>query len=212
MLGMFGGSSDAAASSEQDSGGKFPSVKKISKEKTKEVECYENQRYQVGVGFNADGLLPTDRLNFSTMDGLMNFKSLDDANVGLVTPGWNWVPTSPWLVDTTHAHGNPRDDGWMYGVDFANDSANYSNEKNAFLHFVRRRRFTRRQIYSQDDYQQWLADTTRKDADAKEENERQQLLSAAGGAPPPNAVYGAFEEFGRTLYTLPSTVVEGADH
>ena len=81
MLGLFG-SSDAtetdASSSGKNPGGKDTSLVKQKSLKIRQVEIWENQRYQVGVGFNKDGLLPTDRLNFSDKDGTKHFNTLEE--------------------------------------------------------------------------------------------------------------------------------------
>ena len=109
MLGLFG-SSDAtetdASSSGKNPGGKDTSLVKQKSLKIRQVEIWENQRYQVGVGFNKDGLLPTDRLNFSDKDGTKHFNTLEEASEGLLTPGWRWTIDSQWLVDSVR--GNPR--------------------------------------------------------------------------------------------------------
>ena len=133
MLSLFG-SSDAT---ETDTSAKDTSSQSVKGGlKTRSIEVWENQRYQVGVGFNAEGLLPTDRLNFSDKDGTKHFTTLEEATTGLLTPGWRWIADSQWLVNSLR--GNPRDGpGWSYAIDFVNDEENYAKEMNA-LHYVRR--------------------------------------------------------------------------
>ena len=134
MLGLFG-SRDATETDSSSQNGKN-GLKTQKSYKTRQVEIWENQRYQVGVGFNKEGLLPTDRSNFSDKDGTKHFQDLDEATSGLLTPGWHWTPDSQWLVDSVR--GNPRDGpGWSYAIDFVNDEENYAKDMNA-LHYVRR--------------------------------------------------------------------------
>lgn len=145
MLGLFG-SGDATETdslsgdkgSSKHGGGKGSSSTKSPK--TRLVEIWENQRYQVGVGFNKEGLLPTDRFNFSDVNGTKHWNTMEEATSGLLTPGWTWTPDSQWLVDSVR--GNPRDGpGWSYAIDFVNDEENYSKDMNTLLHYVRRYSF-----------------------------------------------------------------------
>jgi len=199
--------------------------------KTKEVEAWENQRYKVGVGFCADGLLPTDAFGaFSTKDGSDNFASLEEATEMLVTAGWDWVPGTSWLVDSTRTHG--RNEGWVYAVNFYTDDYFYAKDPSN-LHFVRRRCYVRRQVlrttlpglaapfpphicywtqvYSQEAYKKWLNETAARERADKLKRENEALLANSGGhMMPVNVAYGAIEGFGRTLYTLPNAVVENA--
>ena len=138
MLGLFGSSdatetdSTAKDTSQSGKGG----LKTEKPFKTRQIEEWENQRYQVGVGFNKEGLLPTDRLNFSDKDGTKHFNTIEEATTGLLTPGWRWTADSQGLVNSLR--GNPRDGpGWSYAIDFVNDEENYAKEMNA-LHYVRR--------------------------------------------------------------------------
>ena len=44
-----------------------------------QVELYENERRWVGGGFSKKGLLPTERDPFSTRDGSLSYKTLEEA-------------------------------------------------------------------------------------------------------------------------------------
>ena len=211
MLGLFG-SSDATETDSLSGKGRGKETSQSGKGglKTRQVEVWENQRYQVGVGFNKEGLLPTDRSNYSDKDGTKHFNTMEEANEGLITPGWRWVADSQWLVNSVR--GNPRDGpGWSYAIDFVNDEENYAKDMNA-LHYVRRRVYHRPQEYSSAEYSKWLNENTAKEALKKEQTEKDALLAAAGGQPVNNQFYGSvispLEDFGRTMYTLPNTLVE----
>lgn len=100
-------------------------------------ETYENQRWTPVNGFS-DKLLPTDRSNYSTIDGLQE-KSKE--KIKLPTMAWQWE--SPWYVDTRLNGKQLEQDGWTYAVDFP---AEYSSSKK-FTSCVRRRKWIRYRKY-----------------------------------------------------------------
>eukprot|EP00041_Stephanoeca_diplocostata_P033294 m.1096447 g.1096447 ORF g.1096447 m.1096447 type:complete len:245 (-) comp24309_c1_seq5:188-922(-) len=101
-------------------------------------EVWENQRCYPWVGFSHK-LLPTDRGTYSSYDGKVKY---GDMRVIRPTPGWQWVGT--WQVQDDNTVG---ENGWTYAVDF---TGTYSSHYNKLMHFVRRRRWVRRQQRSVD--------------------------------------------------------------
>ena len=55
-----------------------------------QVVVYENERHWIGGGFSKKGLLLTERGPFSTNDGSLSFKTIEDASKGLLGKGWQW--------------------------------------------------------------------------------------------------------------------------
>ena len=55
-----------------------------------QVVVYENERHWIGGGFSTKGLLLTERGPFSTNDGSLSFKTIEDASKGLLGKGWQW--------------------------------------------------------------------------------------------------------------------------
>ena len=51
---------------------------------------YENERRWIGGGFSKKGLLPTERGPFSTNDGSLSFKTIEEASKVLLGKGWQW--------------------------------------------------------------------------------------------------------------------------
>lgn len=110
---------------------------------TREIEVFENQRY-VFTKFSKEGLLPTDRRAYSTSDGSISWKELEDAEDALLSLGWDWnAEGSPWSPDKEHP--NTDEEGWSYDVDFG--TFQNSCSKKGMTHFVRRRRLTRIQDF-----------------------------------------------------------------
>ena len=110
---------------------------------TREIEVFENQRY-VFTKFSKEGLLPTDRRAYSTSDGSISWKELDEAEDALSSVGWDWnAEGSPWAPDLEYP--NTDNDGWSYDVDFS--TFQNASSKKGMTHFVRRRRLTRIQDF-----------------------------------------------------------------
>lgn len=55
-----------------------------------QVIVYENERRWIGGGFSRRGLLPTERAAFSTNDGSLSFKTIEEASKALLGQGWQW--------------------------------------------------------------------------------------------------------------------------
>ena len=109
----------------------------------REVELYENERYQPIGGWGKQMLL-TDRSPYSSSDGEANYSTLEEANITLLTTGWHWEDNDDWKIDPVSA-----DEGWYYATDFGGDDQTYSATK-GILHFVRRRRLIRLQSFAPD--------------------------------------------------------------
>jgi hypothetical protein len=111
------------------------------------IELYENQRYSPLGGFSSKSLLPTDRYAFSTQDGLSGWKTIEEAEIALISLGWKWDIDNPWEVDKV-SNNNVDNDGWSYSVDFSSyaDAPNGVG-KMGMMHFVRRRRLRRLQTF-----------------------------------------------------------------
>lgn len=106
------------------------------------IEIFENERYQLSaMGWSANGLLPTDRKNFSTKDGKIGWNSIDLASQSLISRGWIWA--NEWKLECIE---NTTDgEGWSYATNFGN--IEQSSPIKAMSHFVRRRKFIRNQIF-----------------------------------------------------------------
>jgi hypothetical protein len=106
------------------------------------IDLYENERYQLSaMGWSAQGLLPTDRKNFSTKDGRIGWTSIELASDTLISRGWFWV--GDWEVEC--AEGITDNEGWSYSTNFGN--IDQCSPVKTMSHFVRRRKFTRKQIF-----------------------------------------------------------------
>ncbi|XP_053646773.1 tectonin beta-propeller repeat-containing protein isoform X2 [Cherax quadricarinatus] len=100
-------------------------------------ESYENQRWNPMEGFTSV-LLPSDRANFSSADGLAP-RPL--SSVTLPTLAWSWE--SAWHLHYTH-NGQALDkEGWTYAIDFPRT---YTAEKR-WNSYVRRRKWIRYRCY-----------------------------------------------------------------
>lgn len=55
-----------------------------------QVIVYENERRWLGGGFSRKGLFPTERAAFSTFDGSLSFKTIEEASKALLGKGWRW--------------------------------------------------------------------------------------------------------------------------
>lgn len=100
-------------------------------------ESYENQRWNPIEGFTGV-LLPSDRSNFSSADGL---KSRVLSTITLPTLAWSWE--SPWHLHYTHEGQALEKEGWTYAIDFPRT---YTAEKR-WNSCVRRRKWVRYRRY-----------------------------------------------------------------
>lgn len=75
-------------------------------------ESYENQRWNPIEGFTG-ALLPSDRPNFSSADGLSK-RTL--SSITLPTLAWSWE--SPWHLHHIHEGQALDKEGWTYSIDF----------------------------------------------------------------------------------------------
>ena len=51
----------------------------------RQIEIWENQRLWIGKGFSSKGLFPTERGPYSTKDGSLSWKTLDEASAALLS-------------------------------------------------------------------------------------------------------------------------------
>ncbi|BES95319.1 DysFN [Nesidiocoris tenuis] len=101
-------------------------------------ESYENQRWTPFGGFS-NSLLPTDRWQFSSEDGLTD-RSLEKIRV----PSMAWQWEGEWKIETV-MNGEPLDhDGWTYAIDFPRTY--YSTQQ--WNSCVRRRKWVRTRRYA----------------------------------------------------------------
>ncbi|XP_075220650.1 tectonin beta-propeller repeat-containing peroxin 23 isoform X2 [Lycorma delicatula] len=101
-------------------------------------ESFENQRWLPLEGFSKR-LLPTDRYNFSSEDGITERRK---DKIHLPSMAWQWE--GDWHIETC-LDGQPLDDdGWTYAVDFP---ASYHPQKQ-WSSCVRRRKWVRYRRYS----------------------------------------------------------------
>ncbi|RZF34504.1 hypothetical protein LSTR_LSTR011746 [Laodelphax striatellus] len=101
-------------------------------------ESYENQRWLPLDGFSKR-LLPTDRFNFSSEDGLTE-RCME--RIRLPSMAWQWEGN--WHIETSLEGQQLDDDGWTYAVDFP---ATYHPQKQ-WSSCVRRRKWVRYRRYS----------------------------------------------------------------
>mmetsp|Transcript_21054 Transcript_21054/g.35659 ORF Transcript_21054/g.35659 Transcript_21054/m.35659 type:complete len:462 (+) Transcript_21054:110-1495(+) len=107
---------------------------------------YENERYSPLSNWSAESLLPTDRHAFTTSDTTDGFSNLSDASIALLSQGWSWLSGQDWTPDMNL--DNIDEEGWTYAVNFSDfkDTNSGTNVK-SILHFARRRRLLRYQIF-----------------------------------------------------------------
>lgn len=90
-------------------------------------------------GWSSKGLLITDRKAFSTRDGATSWSTLEQAEEGLVSFGWEWDGDATWVVDTNFPGTDA--EGWSYDVNFGTFES--ASPVKSMMHFVRRRRRSR---------------------------------------------------------------------
>ncbi|KAL1140546.1 hypothetical protein AAG570_000476 [Ranatra chinensis] len=100
-------------------------------------ETYENQRWFPLDGFSKR-LLPTDRHQFSTEDGLTKRNKGD---IRVPSMAWQWE--SDWHIETTLGGQQLDHDGWTYAMDFP--GTYYSSKQ--WSSCVRRRKWVRNRKY-----------------------------------------------------------------
>lgn len=106
------------------------------------IEIYENERYQLSaMGWSSQGLLPTDRKNISSKDGKIGWLNIEQSSQSLISRGWIWLDNN-WEINKIE--GITDNDGWMYATNFGN--IDQSSPTKTMSHFVRRRKYTRKQI------------------------------------------------------------------
>ena len=110
------------------------------------VEIYENERRWVGGGFSKKGLFPTERGPFSTNDGSLSYKTLEEAAAALLGKGWIWSDESQYEYDTPD-NEDCDENGWHYAIDFSPGHLRKACSRQGMAHFVRRRRIRRRKIF-----------------------------------------------------------------
>jgi hypothetical protein len=111
---------------------------------TRDVEVYENERINLGE-YSKKGLLLTDRRNISSKDGTVNWDSFFAVTNEIPIEGWQWEEDSEWVRDGL---GLGDEENWNYGTDFVENDDWYSHQPSPFS-FVRRRRYRRRLVFSQ---------------------------------------------------------------
>ena len=141
----------------------------LSRSKVKEIEIWENERFQLG-SFAKKNLLPSDRHNWSDNSAKFNWISIEDVTL---MPGWFWEAECSWVLDVTLGEGpeptettttttttaTTTSDGvqettasnrtgghWRYSTDFTNDESLYVDTMTPFC-WIRRRRYTRRMFF-----------------------------------------------------------------
>ncbi|KAG7364947.1 TRAF-type zinc finger domain containing protein [Nitzschia inconspicua] len=108
------------------------------------VEIDENERYWVGGGFGCRGLLPNDRAPFSSSDGSMSWKSLEQASEDLVLLGRGWRYEEGTRFESIGQ--------WMYAADFRAESIKNAKPDRGMASFVRFRRLYRTKIFNPDEF------------------------------------------------------------
>ncbi len=111
------------------------------------MEVYENERRWVGGGFSKKGLFPTERGPFSTNDGSLSWKSLEEASEALLQKGWIWPDDSRYEYDVPSTENDCDENGWKYAVDWSPAHLEKSTSLQGMTHWVRRRRIRRRKVF-----------------------------------------------------------------
>jgi hypothetical protein len=110
------------------------------------VEIDENERYWVGGGFGHRGLLPTgDRGVYTTTDGSICWKSIEEASEDLILLGRGWT----YEAGTEFA---PTTGQWMYAKDFRIESIKNAKPERTMTSFVRFRRLHRIKKFNPDEF------------------------------------------------------------
>ena len=94
------------------------------------------------MGWSSKGLMPTDRRMLSTKNGKYDWHSFEEVDQELLSRGWTW--NGDWVVDLSLPGTDA--EGWGYASSFGSIDAGTSPTKE-MMHFVRRRRHTRQQVF-----------------------------------------------------------------
>ncbi len=111
------------------------------------MEVYENERRWVGGGFSKKGLFLTERGPFSTNDGSLSWKTLDEAGEALLQKGWIWPEDSQYEYDVPTTENDCDENGWKYAVDWSPAHLAKATSRQGMAHWVRRRRIRRRKVF-----------------------------------------------------------------
>lgn len=109
------------------------------------VEVDENERYWVGKGFVKGGLLPNDRGAFSTTDGSLAWKTIEEVSEDLLLLGRGWVYKEDGFSPTQK---DDPDNCWLYATDFRAESINQAKPSRGVLHWIRFRRLNRIKVFN----------------------------------------------------------------
>lgn len=118
---------------------------------TLDAEIFKCERYRPLVGWSADYLLPTDRNAFRIRGYKKSFRTIAEAEVAVLAPGWAWEELRDgdgralgWEVDPTGQQVDA--EGWCYSGNFTN---NFEGSSKAGLQkFVRWKRLVRTQTFA----------------------------------------------------------------
>lgn len=123
-----------------------------------EEEIYENQRAWLGKGFSSKGLLPTERKNYSTEDGSISWKTIDEGATDLLIEGWEYDEQSreffckALIGDGILTEGGDLD-GWRYSKDFSNEAReNAGRTRRKAIHWVRFRKLVRMKYFNPENF------------------------------------------------------------
>jgi TRAF-type zinc finger len=108
------------------------------------VEIDENERYWVGGGFGRRGLLPNDRGPYSSTDGTMSWKSVQQASEDLVLLGRGWKYEEGSQFESIGQ--------WMYAADFRTEAIKNAKPDRGMSSFVRFRRLYRTKVFNPDEF------------------------------------------------------------
>lgn len=115
-----------------------------------EVEIYENERAWIGGGFSKKGLLPNDWNRYSSTDGSIGWKTIEEASDAMLGKGWKWSEKGS-FSQATVVEGIL--EGWNYARDFSSGAIqNAKSKRNVALHWVRFRRLVRKKMLDPDQF------------------------------------------------------------
>jgi hypothetical protein len=111
------------------------------------VEIHENERCWIGKGFKQGGLLPNDRSRYSTTDGSMSWKTLEEVSRSPLLLGTGWIYKQEEENDGgTFASKPDTMDRWMYARDFRAEAVTRATPTRGIMDWVRFRSLTRTKI------------------------------------------------------------------
>ena len=120
-----------------------------------EEEIYENQRVWIGRGFSSKGLLPGERKAFSSQDGSVSWKTVEEAEKDLLLDGWEFDENEQFCPKAAVGDGiltaDGDLDGWSYAKDFSKEArANSGKVRRKTVHWVRFRSLVRKKRFNPD--------------------------------------------------------------